>query len=109
MLYSKPNVANAYSCSSQSSSHPFPSQSSVIGTHGSRATGASTSTSAEHVFSGTLVGPNTSSQGLPANPGIAESFSSGGAQSSCSSAVGERPNSQTNAISIQGSCSVNSR
>lgn len=49
MLYSTPNVANAYSCSSQSSSHPIPSQSSVIGTHGSCATGASTSTSAERL------------------------------------------------------------
>ena len=101
------NVAKAYSCSSSSSTSSGPNTSGVFGTTGSCGTGSTTSTRAEHVSGGTLVGPNTSASGVPAQPGIAESFSSGGAQSSCSSAAGGQKVGLTS-ISQQGSCSTHS-
>ncbi|MGC2668723.1 MAG: hypothetical protein WA220_06030 [Candidatus Nitrosopolaris sp.] len=107
ILNPTPNIAKGYSCSSSSSTSSGPNTSGVSGTKGSCGTGSTTSTSAEHVSGGTLVGPNTSASGVPARPGIAESFSSGGAQSSCSSAAGGQKVGLTS-ISQQGSCSAHS-
>jgi hypothetical protein len=110
IFYPAPNVAHAYSCSSGSSTSGGQSQSGVSGTKGSCSTSATTSTCARRWLKpdNTLVGPNTDATGVPAMPGLAQSFSSGGAQSSCSSSVGGHPFVQSNAISTQGSCSTHS-